>query len=163
MTRDNKKAKVKKVLEIIRDSGITIDDLIMVIEDSIEEGFVESVCEENNTVSLEYKISELLREIGMPAKLNGYDYVRYSIIYVLENPKAIHKITKDLYPTIAEEYKTTSSRVERSIRHAIEVSWNRGDTEIFQEYFGYSIDANRGKPTNGEFIARLVDHIRLGG
>ncbi len=111
--------------------------------------------------SLETVISDIMREIGVPAHIKGYQYLRESIMLVIEKPDLIHAVTKELYPTIAKNNTTTSSRVERAIRHAIEVAWDRGDVDVLSSYFGYTILNSRGKPTNSEFIAMISDKLRL--
>ncbi len=111
--------------------------------------------------SLELKVTEILHQIGVPAHIKGYHYLRDSIILSIEKPEIINAVTKQLYPTVAKKYETTSSRVERAIRHAIEVAWDRGDVEVLNSYFGYTIQGSRGKPTNSEFIAMISDKLRL--
>ena len=111
--------------------------------------------------SLEMKVTEILHQIGVPAHIKGYHYLRDSIIMAVETPDIINSITKRLYPSVAQKYETTSSRVERAIRHAIEVAWDRGDIDILNSYFGYTIHNSRGKPTNSEFIAMISDKMRL--
>lgn len=110
---------------------------------------------------LELKVTEILHEIGVPAHIKGYHYLRDSIIMSVEKPEIINAVTKQLYPSVAKKYDTTSSRVERAIRHAIEVAWDRGDVEVLNSYFGYTIHNDRGKPTNSEFIAMIADKMRL--
>lgn len=109
---------------------------------------------------MEVRVTEMLHEIGVPAHIKGYQYLRTAILKSVDDMDILNSITKQLYPTIAKEYGTTSSRVERAIRHAIEVAWSRGKTDTINELFGYSI-GNRLKPTNSEFIALLSDKIRL--
>jgi two-component system response regulator (stage 0 sporulation protein A) len=109
----------------------------------------------------EAQITHYLHQIGIPANIRGYEYLRQAITLVAESPDIINAVTKRLYPMIAVEYKTTASRVERAIRHAIEVAWGRGDTDALNRLFGYTIDVSRGKPTNSEFIALIADQIRL--
>lgn len=110
---------------------------------------------------LELKVTEILHEIGVPAHIKGYHYLRDSIIMSVEKPEIINAVTKQLYPSVAKKYETTSSRVERAIRHAIEVAWDRGDVDVLNSYFGYTIHNDRGKPTNSEFIAMISDKMRL--
>ena len=110
---------------------------------------------------LSITITDMLHEIGVPAHINGYQYLREGIKLSVENPEMLNSVTKILYPTIAKKFKSTSSRVERAIRHAIEVAWDRGDVDVLNSYFGYTIQNQRGKPTNSEFIAMLSDKIRL--
>lgn len=110
---------------------------------------------------LENEVTEIIREIGIPAHIKGYQYIREGIMMAVEEPNMLNYITKLLYPTIAKKYKTTSSSVERAIRHAIEVAWSRGKMDAIQELFGYTIHAGKGKPTNSEFIALIADKLRL--
>ncbi|MCI8388422.1 MAG: sporulation transcription factor Spo0A [Clostridiales bacterium] len=111
---------------------------------------------------LEAQISRILHNIGIPAHIKGYTYLRTAIIMTVEDPDIINFVTKSLYPSVAKKYSTTTSRVERAIRHAIEVAWDRGDLETLNGYFGYTISRQRGKPTNSEFIAMIADKLRLG-
>ena len=110
---------------------------------------------------IEMKVTDILHEIGVPAHIKGYHYLRDSIIMSVEHPEIINAVTKQLYPSVAKKYETTSSRVERAIRHAIEVAWNRGNPDILNDLFGYTISNGKGKPTNSEFIALISDNIRL--
>lgn len=116
------------------------------------------VITENN---LESVITEIIHDIGVPAHIKGYNYLRDAIGLCIKDDEFINSITKLLYPTVAKNFSTTSSRVERAIRHAIEVAWNRGREEVLTDIFGYTIDTNKGKPTNGEFIAMISDSIKL--
>ena len=111
--------------------------------------------------NVEVLISDIMRQIGVPAHIKGYQYLRTSIALCIENPEMLGSVTKILYPTVAKQYSTTASRVERAIRHAIEVAWDRGDVDVLSSFFGYTIDSNRGKPTNSEFIAMISDKIGL--
>lgn len=113
------------------------------------------------TGNLEVSVTQILHQIGVPAHIKGYHYLRDSIIMAVETPEIINAVTKKLYPSVAKNYDTTSSRVERAIRHAIEVAWDRGDIDILNSYFGYTIHTGRGKPTNSEFIAMISDKLRL--
>ncbi len=106
-------------------------------------------------------ITDILHQIGVPAHIKGYHYLRKAILITLADTKAIESVTKELYPAVARHFDTTSSRVERAIRHAIEVAWDRGDVDVLTNYFGYTIQNTRGKPTNSEFIAMIADRIRL--
>ena len=110
---------------------------------------------------LHIEISEMMHQIGVPAHIKGYEYLREAIILSVNDREMMGSVTKILYPTIAKKYATTSSRVERAIRHAIEVAWDRGDVDILYSYFGYTVQNTRGKPTNSEFIAMLSDKVRL--
>ena len=111
--------------------------------------------------SLKIQVTEILHQIGVPAHIKGYHYLRDSILMAVEDPDIINSVTKRLYPGVAKRYNTTASRVERAIRHAIEVAWDRGDVDILNSYFGYTIHNTRGKPTNSEFIAMISDRLRL--
>lgn len=110
---------------------------------------------------LEMMVTEIIHQIGVPAHIKGYHYLRESIILAVNTPDIINSVTKLLYPTVAKKFATTSSRVERAIRHAIEVAWDRGDVDILNSYFGYTIHNGKGKPTNSEFIAMIADKLRL--
>lgn len=112
-------------------------------------------------VDLEGLVTECIHELGVPAHIKGYQYIRTAIMMVVDNMELLNYITKQLYPTIAKKYQTTSSRVERAIRHSIEVAWSRGKPEVMNNIFGYTIDTGKGKPTNSEFIAMVADKIRL--
>ncbi|MDR1254060.1 MAG: sporulation transcription factor Spo0A [Oscillospiraceae bacterium] len=112
-------------------------------------------------ISIEVKVTDILHQIGVPAHIKGYHYLRDSIIISVQNPEIINAVTKQLYPSVAQRFTTTSSRVERAIRHAIEVAWDRGDVDVLNSYFGYTIHNSRGKPTNSEFIAMISDKLRL--
>ena len=110
---------------------------------------------------LEKDVTNMIHEIGVPAHIKGYQYLREAIMMSVENVEMLNSITKLLYPTIAQKYQTTSSRVERAIRHAIEVAWSRGKMETLDALFGYTINTGKGKPTNSEFVALIADKIRL--
>ena len=111
--------------------------------------------------NLQISITKMLHELGMPSHIKGYQYIREAISMVYDNPEIVGGITKELYPDIASKYDTTVSRVERAIRHAIEVSWNRGDLDYMEELFGHSVDIDKAKPTNSEFIVTVADKLRL--
>ncbi len=106
-------------------------------------------------------ITDMLHQIGVPAHVKGYQYVREAIKLSVEDPEMLNSVTKILYPTVAKHFKSTPSRVERAIRHGIELAWDRGDVDVLNSYFGYTIQNQRGKPTNSEFIAMIADKIRL--
>ena len=115
----------------------------------------------NKNNDLELMITEIIHQIGVPAHIKGYHYLREAITLAVNDADIINSVTKQLYPTVAKKYQTTSSRVERAIRHAIEVAWDRGDIDVLNSYFGYTIHNERGKPTNSEFIAMIADKLRL--
>ncbi len=110
---------------------------------------------------LEAQVTKIIHQIGVPAHIKGYQYLRTAIIMAIGNAEVINSVTKVLYPSVAKQYGTTSSRVERAIRHAIEVAWDRGDLDVLNSFFGYTVQNSRGKPTNSEFIAMIADNLRL--
>ena len=110
---------------------------------------------------IESQVTKIIHQIGVPAHIKGYQYLRSAILMTIDDNEIINSVTKVLYPTVAKKYKTTTSRVERAIRHAIEVAWDRGDVDTLNSYFGYTIQNTRGKPTNSEFIAMIADNLRL--
>lgn len=114
-----------------------------------------------NNRSLEAEITNIIHEIGVPAHIKGYLYLREAITMVVENIELLSAVTKELYPSIAKKFNTTSSRVERAIRHAIEVAWSRGKVDTINNLFGYTVHNDKGKPTNSEFIAMVADKLRL--
>ena len=116
---------------------------------------------ENPPVDMEAQVTKIIHQIGVPAHIKGYQYLRTAIIMTVNNSDYINSVTKVLYPAVAKEYNTTSSRVERAIRHAIEVAWDRGDVDVLNSFFGYTVQTARGKPTNSEFIAMISDNLRL--
>ena len=113
------------------------------------------------SMALELRVTEVIHQVGVPAHIKGYQYLREAIMMAVEDIESVSAITKVLYPSIAKKFKTTSSRVERAIRHAIEVAWDRGDIETLQNYFGYTVSGVKGKPTNSEFISMIADRLRL--
>ena len=114
-----------------------------------------------NNEHLETLVTSVIHEIGVPAHIKGYQYLREAIIIAVEDMEVINAVTKVLYPEVARRFDTTASRVERAIRHAIEVAWDRGDIETLQKYFGYTVSNAKGKPTNSEFIAMIADRLQL--
>jgi two-component system response regulator (stage 0 sporulation protein A) len=111
--------------------------------------------------SIENRITQIMRDVGVPAHIKGYQYMRDAVLLVIEDLDLISSVTKRLYPELAKKYKTTPSRVERAIRHAIEVAWTRGQVDTIHDLFGYTISTKKGKPTNSEFIAMISDKLRL--
>jgi len=121
-----------------------------------------SVNEETKAhADMEAQVTKIIHQIGVPAHIKGYQYLRCAILMTIDDNDVINSVTKVLYPTVAKKYQTTTSRVERAIRHAIEVAWDRGDVDTLNSYFGYTIQNSRGKPTNSEFIAMIADNLRL--
>ena len=111
--------------------------------------------------NLQVSISKMLHDLGIPSHIKGYQFLRDAVSMIFENPDIIGGITKELYPELASRYDTTVSRVERAIRHAVEISWNRGDIDLMEKIFGHSVDIDRAKPTNSEFIVTIADKLRL--
>ncbi|MEW6621646.1 MAG: sporulation transcription factor Spo0A [Bacillota bacterium] len=112
--------------------------------------------------SMDVEVTKIIHQMGVPAHIKGYQYLRDAIIMVIEDVNLLGAVTKELYPLIAKKYMTTPSRVERAIRHAIELAWDRGNVEMMNRFFGYTINVERGKPTNSEFIAMVADKLRIG-
>lgn len=112
-------------------------------------------------IDMETQVTRIIHQIGVPAHIKGYQYLRTAILMTISDNDVINSVTKVLYPSVAKKYQTTTSRVERAIRHAIEVAWDRGDVDTLNSYFGYTIQNSRGKPTNSEFIAMIADNMRL--
>ncbi len=121
----------------------------------------QSTAEPTETPDIETQVTKIIHQIGVPAHIKGYQYLRTAILLTVKDSDIINSVTKILYPSVAKKYQTTTSRVERAIRHAIEVAWDRGDVDTLNSYFGYTIQNNRGKPTNSEFIAMIADNLRL--
>lgn len=117
----------------------------------------------NNSINtpIEVRVTNVIHDVGVPAHIKGYQYIREAILLAIKDQDIINSITKTLYPTLATKFKTTPSRVERAIRHAIEVAWNRGQIEMHDKIFGYTVNSNKGKPTNSEFIAMIADKLRM--
>ncbi len=134
-----------------------LDRCRMVLKSTPAEAKLEKLSAED----IESKVTEMIHEVGVPAHIKGYSYLRVAIMLVLEDAQLIESITKMLYPTVAKKFGTSASRVERAIRHAIEVAWNRGDTDTLNSIFGFTINQSKGKPTNSEFIAMISDKLRL--
>lgn len=123
--------------------------------------YIELNSSEKSKENLEALVTNIIHEVGVPAHIKGYQYLREAIMMTVEDIDVINQITKQLYPDIARKFKTTSSRVERAIRHAIEIAWGRGQLETVQNIFGYTVNLSKGKPTNSEFIAMIADKLRL--
>ncbi len=161
-TKDNE--KVHKILDDLLNANKEFQIMITVPSSGSETKKTESVkAASASEISrdLEQDVTDMIHEIGVPAHIKGYQYLREAIMMSVEDSTMISSITKILYPTIAKRFQTTPSRVERAIRHAIEVAWSRGKMETLDSLFGYTIDNSKGKPTNSEFIALIADRIRL--
>ena len=126
-------------------------------------GTESKIAVEDELQSLQRRVTAVIHEVGVPAHIKGYQYVREAIVIAVQDIEVINAVTKELYPEVARRFSTTPSRVERAVRHAIEVAWDRGDLETLQRYFGYTVSNTKGKPTNSEFIAMIADKIRLEG
>ncbi|QSZ26498.1 sporulation transcription factor Spo0A [Aceticella autotrophica] len=135
---------------------------IMDIETDVVSKAVMPVISSKKDTDIETLITKVIHDVGIPAHIKGYSYLRDAITLVMDDIEYLNSVTKLLYPKIAEKYDTTPSRVERAIRHAIEVAWSRGKVDVLNELFAYTIDEKRGKPTNSEFIALIADKLRLG-
>ena len=155
--------QVYRILENLISANKEFRIMITVPSGETGAGQTENMTETSGTDSwdLEKDVTDMIHEIGVPAHIKGYQYLREAIMMSVEDVEMLVSITKILYPTIAKKYQTTPSRVERAIRHAIEVAWSRGRMETLDALFGYTINTGKGKPTNSEFIALIADKIRL--
>lgn len=161
-TKDND--KVYKILGDLLSAGKEFQIMITVPSaqtEAVQVQVEKEMVQKEEAHDLEQDVTNMIHEIGVPAHIKGYQYLREAIMMSVENPSMISSITKILYPTIGKRFQTTPSRVERAIRHAIEVAWSRGRMETLDALFGYTIDTGKGKPTNSEFIALIADRIRL--
>lgn len=149
---------VKRIRDMFNNNVVTNENKKSV--EVYSEPIVQKVTE-NKPVDLETEITSIIHEIGVPAHIKGYMYLREAISMVVNNVELLSAVTKELYPSIAKKYNTTASRVERAIRHAIEVAWSRGQIDTINKLFGYTINNGKGKPTNSEFIAMIADKLRL--
>ena len=129
--------------------------------DRMQAVFGQPAAPEEHGSSLKNQVTAIIHEIGVPAHIKGYQYLREAILIAVDDSEVINAVTKVLYPAVAKRFATTPSRVERAIRHAIEVAWDRGDLETLQKYFGYTVSNSKGKPTNSEFIAMISDRLIL--
>lgn len=147
------------------DTEILVERIVQILKTTEKvtqnPNFVNTVVGTGVVQDLEVTVTDILHQIGVPAHIRGYNYLRDSIILVVNDPPIINSVTKKLYTAVAEKNDTTPSRVERAIRHAIEVAWDRGDVDVLNSYFGYTVHNQRGKPTNSEFIAMISDKLRL--
>ncbi|MBE7020189.1 MAG: sporulation transcription factor Spo0A [Ruminococcaceae bacterium] len=146
------------IVRIIRKLMPERENLFSINEELSEES---SYITNNIDGIIENKVTEVIHKIGIPAHIKGYKYLRTAIIKSILDEDIINSVTKELYPSVAKAYHTTPPRVERAIRHAIEVAWTRGEAETINKIFGYTIQSNKGKPTNSEFIAMIADRLRL--
>ena len=165
LTSYNSQEMIRKVSELGADYFIlkpfelkTLEEKIKEISNNYEKRGENLDLYNNN---LQISITKTLHELGVPSHIKGYQYIREGISLIYNNPNIVGGITKELYPEIAKKYHSTTSRVERAIRHAIEVSWNRANWDFMEDVFGYSVDIDKAKPTNSEFIVTIADKLRL--
>ncbi len=144
------------------DPNLIAERICQIARWSSKSGNIKNIrASEKYVEDLELTVSDIMHQIGVPAHIKGYQYLRDAIILSINDKAMMESVTKLLYPTVAKNFGTTASRVERAIRHAIEVAWDRGDVDVLSSYFGYTIQNSRGKPTNSEFIAMISDKLRL--
>lgn len=158
-TKDNR--EVYRILNDLMNQDKEFQIMITVPSAEKRKNTQETVESKPVVHDLEQDVTNMIHDIGVPAHIKGYQYLREAIMMSVNDPTMISSITKLLYPTIAKRFQTTPSRVERAIRHAIEVAWSRGKMETLDTLFGYTINTGKGKPTNSEFIALIADKIRL--
>ncbi len=149
-----------KRIEELRDENLDDLENSFIVKES-KSSYIELSSKAKSKDDLEALVTNIIHEVGVPAHIKGYQYLREAIMMTVEDIDIINQITKQLYPDIAHKFKTTSSRVERAIRHAIEIAWGRGQLETVQNIFGYTVNSQKGKPTNSEFIAMIADKLRL--
>ncbi len=150
---DNEEKTLEKCILETAKTPMNLNRIVQIEDMVVKQG--------NKEKDLNMLVTHMIHEIGVPAHIKGYLYLRTAIIMAVENMDILNAVTKQLYPDIAKEYGTTDTRVERAIRHAIEVAWERGNIDVINDLFGYTIQADKGKPTNSEFIALMSDRIRL--
>lgn len=155
MTSDEKEL-TREYCTALKDAGFNV---VVMNDSDMTGGKFEGMNSSDSDLTV--TISEIMHQIGVPAHIKGYQYLREAIILSVNDDEMINSVTKYLYPTVAKKFATTPSRVERAIRHAIEVAWDRGDVDVLSSYFGYTIQNQRGKPTNSEFIAMISDRLKL--
>lgn len=164
---DKRKVDLSKTLTELAEEGYTFEELLnaagIQLATKQELGEQEPDKQEPERQNLITRITSIIHEVGVPAHIKGYQYLRSAIEMVVKEPALIDAMTKALYPAVAKKFRTTASRVERAIRHAIEVAWDRGDVEILQRHFGYTVSSDKGKPTNSEFIAMVADSLIMEG
>jgi two-component system response regulator (stage 0 sporulation protein A) len=165
VTGINNRRLIEEMLQMGADGCVIkpfeYDSLVFRINRLVDKNEVERMYSSDDDFDLEAQVTQIIHQVGIPAHIKGYQYLRSAIIMVVKNNRVINEVTKTLYPTVAAEFSTTSSRVERAIRHAIEVAWDRGDVDMLNSFFGYTVQNSKGKPTNSEFIAMIADNLRL--
>ncbi len=152
---------VKRIRELKNILRFPVNNNFILKENGAKSNYINVANNRPKEDNLEILVTNIIHEVGVPAHIKGYQYLRDGIIMVIEDMDVLNQITKQLYPDLAKKHKTTPSRVERAIRHAIEVAWNRGEINTIENIFGYTVNANKGKPTNSEFIAMIADKLRL--
>lgn len=155
---DSEKTVLKNALEALTE---TSKENLLSIEEEKSSKKLDLTALSEDPSDLKVTVTNLLKQLGVPAHIKGYSYLRTAIQMTVKDPSLMDAVTKELYPEVAKKYNTTSSRVERAIRHAVEISWSQSDEELIDELFGYSISKDKGKPTNSNFVAALTDYIRL--
>jgi len=161
MTSFNSESAIRKVSSFGVEEFLLKPFSMEILESKVLDYFENNTSEKVHYNNIKLKLTKLLHELGVPSHIKGYEYIREGIIELYNDPSIIGGITKELYPEIANKFDTSVSRVERAIRHAIEVSWNRGNIDLMEEIFGHSVDIDRAKPTNSEFIVTLADKLKL--
>lgn len=165
VTGINNRRLIEEMLQLGADGCVIkpfeYESLVFRLNRLVDKNECERMYSQEDEVDLEAQVTQIIHQVGIPAHIKGYQYLRSAIIMVVKNNRVINEVTKTLYPTVANEFSTTASRVERAIRHAIEVAWDRGDVDMLNLFFGYTIQNSKGKPTNSEFIAMIADNLRL--
>lgn len=155
------KEKLVAAIKAAQANGLSAEDILEIIVNAFDTEEIPQPKASQSESDIEKRVTDILIELGMPAHISGFRYTRTAIIMVYEEPDMMSSVTKILYPNVAKKYVSTNSRVERGIRHAIEVAWDRATPEIMEKYFGYTINEFKGKPTNSEFIAMIADRLSL--
>lgn len=166
--KDQKKKELLIAVQNAKKEGVSDREILEIVlqgtdttQQAAESEITESEPEETVETTLAQQVTFIMHEVGIPAHIKGYYYIRSAIVYAMDNPIALQMITKRLYPAVAKMHQTTPSRTERAIRNAIEVAWSRGKLKKAEEIFGYTVDSSKGKPTNSEFIAGIVDYLNM--
>lgn len=165
VTGINNRRLIEEILNLGADGCVIkpfeYESLVFRIKNILDKSECDKMFSSDSDFDLETQVTQIIHQVGIPAHIKGYQYLRSAIMMVVKNNRIINEVTKTLYPTVADEFSTTSSRVERAIRHAIEVAWDRGDVDMLNSFFGYTVQNSKGKPTNSEFIAMIADNLRL--
>ena len=165
VTGINNRRLIEEILNLGADGCVIkpfeYESLVFRINSLVDKSECDKIFTSDSDFDLETQVTQIIHQVGIPAHIKGYQYLRSAIMMVVKNNRIINEVTKTLYPTVADEFSTTSSRVERAIRHAIDVAWDRGDVDMLNSFFGYTVQNSKGKPTNSEFIAMIADNLRL--